>query len=458
MKDRERRGEGRWRNPARSWLTRRAFLRASGLAAGLGSAWLVGCSSNTAPKNATTPTPAIHDVRVGIPGLTVPAGLGVNIHPSPTMRADIMQLAAVGFRVVRLDISWSLVEHQLGTYDFSRYDPIIETLAAYNIRPLCILGYSNALYEHTSAPSGDVVGPHTDEVRQAFARFAAAAAGHFQGRDIYWEVWNEPDYLPFWYPTPLADEYMVLVRLTIPAIRQADPQATIIAPALTGLEPQYRSAWTFLERCLVLGLADLVDALSLHPYRLDPPESVTADYQRLRSLLARWSPQHKDLPLISSEWGYSLTWVSPEQQAAYFVRLSLLNLLNGLPMSIWYEWRDDGANAKQVEENFGLLTRQNQPKPAYHAAQTLISELTGFSLIERVVLPSSADYALLFSMGANRKQVVWTAGQPHPVTLPTNAPSVALTGMTGERRSQATMQGALQLTLTGHPQYVTLAR
>ncbi|MGH2481197.1 MAG: cellulase family glycosylhydrolase, partial [Ktedonobacteraceae bacterium] len=233
-------------------------------------------------------------------------------------------------------------------------------------------------------------------------------------------------------------------------------QATIIAPALTGLEPQYQAAWTFLERCLVLGLADLADALSLHPYRIDAPESVTADYQRLRALLARWSPRQKNIPLISSEWGYSLTWVSPEQQAAYFVRLYLLNLLNGLPVSIWYEWRDDGANTKQIEDNFGLLTRQNQPKPAYHAAQTLVSELAGFSLIERVTLPSSTDYALLFGMGTHRKQVLWTTGQPHTIILSINAPSITLTGMTGEIHSQTITRGSLSLTLTGDPQYVTL--
>ncbi len=455
MNNQARGGDDRWRDVARAWLTRRAFLRAGGLAAGLGSAWLVGCSPAPVSKKAAAPTPT-PEVQAVTPGPAVPVGLGVNIHPSPTMRADIMQLAAVGFRVVRLDLSWSLIEQQPGTYDFSLYEPIIETLAAYGIRPLCILGYTNALYEHTSAPAGDVVGPHTDEVRQAFARFAAAAAGHFKDRGIYWEVWNEPDYMLFWYPTPLADDYMALAKLAIPAIRQADPQGTILTPALTGLEPQYQSAQDFLERCFVLGLADLTDALSLHPYRFDAPESVSADYQRLRALLARWSPAHKHIPLISSEWGYSLTWVSQEQQAAYFVRIYLLNLLNGLPVSIWYDWRDDGANVKQTNDNYGLLTRQNQPKAAYHAAQTLISELAGFSLVERINLPSSEDYALTFSTGTSHKQVLWTAGQPHPVTLPVNAPSVTLTGMTGEAHSRPTMHGGLQLTLTGNPQYVSL--
>lgn len=451
MGERMQSGDDSW------WLlgyTRRAFLRATSLlAASLGSAWLAGCSPGGQPKHAPAPTPT---ASVQPSGFVIPAGLGVNIHLSATTRADIIKLAEVGFRVVRLDFSWNQIERQLGSYDFSHYEPVIETLAAYGIRPLCILAYNNALYEHTVAPPHMSIGPHTDEVRQAFARFAAAAATHFKGRGIYWEMWNEPDYMPFWYPTPLADDYMALAKVTISAIRQADPQATIIAPALTGLEPLYQAAWIFLERCLYLGLADLVDALSVHSYRFGEPESVTADYQRLRDLLARVTPHKQAMPIISSEWGYSLTWISLEQQAAYFVRLSLLNLLNGLSMSIWYDWRDDGMDPKQVEDNFGLLTWQNQPKPAYQAAQTLISQLAGFRLVERVALPASTDYALLFSMGTIHKQVLWTADLPHTVTLPISTLSVLLTSMTGETHSQAATGGTLKVELTGNPQYLTL--
>ncbi|MGH2481834.1 MAG: cellulase family glycosylhydrolase, partial [Ktedonobacteraceae bacterium] len=286
MGKRIQRGGDPWWGLAHRWLTRRTFLQASGLAAGLGSFWLAGCSPRAQLKDVTAPV-SVHTM----PAELVPAGLGVNIHPNSATDADLTALATVGFRVVRLDVSWDQVERQPGHYDFSNYEPIIEVLLTHNISPLCILAYNNALYEHTSAPAPDNVGPHTDEVRQAFARFAAAAASHFQGRGIYWEIWNEPDYIRFWYPTPLADDYMKLAKLASVAIRQADPQAMIIAPALTGIEPQAQMTWTFLERCLALGLADLADALSVHPYRLDAPESVSADYQRLRALLARWS-QH----------------------------------------------------------------------------------------------------------------------------------------------------------------------
>lgn len=51
---------------------------------------------------------------------------------------------------------------------------------------------------------------------------------------------------------------------------------------------------------------------------------MTADYQRLHALISRYAPQGKEhLSILSSEWGYSLTWVSQEQQAASFVRLFL---------------------------------------------------------------------------------------------------------------------------------------
>ncbi len=295
------------------------------------------------------------------------------------MNALAAKLSATGFGFARLDLLWNLVEHARGQYDFSLYDPIISALAAHGIRPLLILDYNNPLYDNTQSPPLTEVGPRTDEVRQAFAHFAAAAASHFKASGVMWEMWNEPDNPRFWYPKPDADSYMALAKTTIDAMRQADAHAIIIGPALVGLEPQYQDAWNFLERCFVLGLPALVDAISVHPYRLGPPESATSDYQRLRALLTRYAPAGKaSLPILCSEWGYSLTWVSAQQQAAYLARLSLINLMNNLPLTIWYNWQD-GPDPKQRDDNFGLVTFHGQPKLVYYATQTLTQELTRFS-------------------------------------------------------------------------------
>lgn len=460
----------------RANLSRRGLLRAGtfgGVA--LAGVALVGCDfapeSSVQSQVVIGPTPT-HPTKPGgarhiqftpdhlaggaWPASTMPAGLGVNLHFTNTAQAlsQIGQLAALGPRFARLDFTWSAVEHRRGQYNFAGYDPIIQALTSRGIRPLCILGYNNSLYESVPFAPSTAVGPHTDAVRQAYARFAGAAAAHFKGRNIVWEIWNEPDNVRFWAPAPSPSGYMALLREAVPALRRADPQALLVAPALTGMSSQYPAAWTYLEQCFALGLAGLVDAISVHPYRRDSPESVIADYQRLRSLIARYAPKAKaSMPIINSEWGYSNTWVSLDQQAAYLVRLSLINMLSGLPISILYDWMDDGRDAKQQEDNFGLLTWQGRQKPAYAAIRTLVRELGGFRFNRR--LTGGADYSLLFTRGTVAKQVIWTTGNAHPVTLSVNAGSVTVTSMTGGSRTQPVIAGKTVLEINGDPQYIT---
>ncbi len=401
-----------------------------------------------------------HGPSQDLPDSVIPLGLGVNVHfnTASTPNTEIERLAALGFRFVRMDLFWDFVERQKGQYDFSSYERIVGALVARGIRPLCILAYNNPLYDNSPSPPSTVVGPQTDEARQAFGRFAAAAAAQFKGYGIVWEIWNEPDLPRFWYPKPDPDDYMALAKVAIDAMRRVEPDTTIVAPALIGLEPQFQEAWNFLERCFELGLPGLADAISVHPYRLGPPESATSDYPRLRALVTQYAPEGKqNMPIICSEWGYSLTWVSQEQQAAYFVRLFLINLLNDLSVNIWYDWQDDGPDPEQTEANFGIVTWNDQPKMVYFAAQTLTRELTGFRFTGRASMASDIDYALLFAHGSAKKQVLWTAGNPHTVTLPVSGPSVTVTNMTGEKRILSTTNGSLALELTGSPQYLALA-
>ena len=48
-------------------------------------------------------------------------------------------------------------------------------------------------------------------------------------------------------------------------------------------------------------------ALAFMGTRAKPPETVDVDYQRLRTLMARYMPKSKkSIPIISSEWGYPI--------------------------------------------------------------------------------------------------------------------------------------------------------
>ncbi|HEX2951006.1 MAG TPA: cellulase family glycosylhydrolase, partial [Armatimonadota bacterium] len=197
-----------------------------------------------------------------LPSSVVPDGLGVNIHFTGEPARDLDMIQAGGWKFIRMDFHWGAVEKQKGVYNFTPYDILTDALAKRGIRALFILDYGNSLYE-----PGDQM--HLDSTRQAFAQFAAAAATHFRNRGVIWELWNEPD--GSWRPAPDVDEYMALAKVVFPAIRKADPSSCCIAPA-TGVN------LPFLDACFQRGLLDMVDAISLHPYRQGGPESVADDY------------------------------------------------------------------------------------------------------------------------------------------------------------------------------------
>jgi len=388
----------------------------------------------------------------GLPEQRVPLPFGVNIHFTDPKPGEMEQLAGGGFRFIRMDFVWEAVERQKGVYDFSAYDRLMSALDKHSIRALFILDYSSKLYETDRSV-------RTPEGRRAFAEFAAAAAKRYAGRGVLWEIWNEPNLDIFWSPQPGADDYAELAIEAAKAIRRADPKATILAPASSGFP------WEFLEQIFRKGVLEVIDAVSVHPYRRQAPETASADYARLRELIAKYAPSGKKVPIVSGEWGYSLLHhggvpFSAETQAQYLVRQWLNNMLEGVLLSIWYDWHDDGPDPNETEHNFGTVTFDYKPKPAYVAAQTLTTELSGYRLRKRLDVGSSADYVLVFTKGRDVKLAVWTTGEPHAVRVPAAQDSALVVSMLGQR-SQVSARGSgrekhLELQLTQSPAYVSL--
>ena len=336
-----------------------------------------------------------------LPGPAVPDGLGVNIHFTGAPARDLKMIQAAGFKFIRMDFTWAAIEKEKGVYDFAPYDQLTDALAQRGIRALYILDYNNPLYE----PELSV---RTEEGRVAFARFAAAAAKRYAGRGIIWELWNEPNIKGFWKPEPHVNDYMALAKAVLPAVRRADPHAVCIAPATSGM------AFEFLEACFRQGLLELVDAVSVHPYRGAPPETAAGDYARLREMIARYRPQRPDLPIVSGEWGYSSVWKGMDDrlQGQYLPRQFLTNLSLGIPLSIWYDWHDDGPDPKESEHHFGTVTLEYRSKPAYLAMKTLARALAGMHFVRRLASPPD-DYLLLFSDGKRSTVAAWTTAEAH---------------------------------------------
>jgi GH35 family endo-1,4-beta-xylanase len=103
-------------------------------------------------------------------------------------------------------------------------------LDKHKIKPLFILDYGNPIHSPGEFPFTDRM--NTPEVREAFARWAAAAVTHFKGRGILWEIWNEPNHPGFWKPQPNVEDYIQLAQATAKAVRAAAPGEALIARRL----------------------------------------------------------------------------------------------------------------------------------------------------------------------------------------------------------------------------------
>jgi hypothetical protein len=365
-------------------------------------------------------------------------------------------LSDAGFRWVRIDLKWDLTEPRKEQYDFAPYDRLVQSFEPFGLRPLLILDYTNPLYD-------DGAPPHTDTSRQAFARWAVAAAKHFADKGAIWETYNEPNHAQFWPPQPNVNDYVALALTVGKAFRDAVPNEKLIGPATAGMD------FEFLETCFKSGLLEYWSAVSVHPYRRNDPETAAEDYCRLRQMIEVYASDRaksRGVPIISSEWGYSAVWpgMSEAKQGELLARQFLTNVSNGIAVSIWYDWRDDGFDEDEAEHHFGTVSRTYysgrapvyEPKPAYRSARTLSQIFAGYRFEKRLPVGAASDYVLLFRKGEERRIAAWTTAKSgRQLIVPLEQGRYAATRHTGEQEEILTAgTNGLSINLTTGPVYL----
>ena len=125
--------------------------------------------------------------------------------------------------------------------------------------------------------------PRTQETRDAFADFAAAAVrrygpgGNFwdQHRALpyrpieTWQIWNEPNLSSFYSPSVDPSGYALLVAAGAAGIRSEDPDAQVLLAGLTGNRTNRKRMSTrgFLKGLYTVpGIATSFDGIAVHPY------------------------------------------------------------------------------------------------------------------------------------------------------------------------------------------------
>jgi polysaccharide biosynthesis protein PslG len=292
-----------------------------------------------------------------------------------TLARDLDLVQATGSRWVRVDINWSQIQAKgPSSYEWGAVDRVVEGATARGMKVLGIIVYSPAWHRpaHTDGPD-----PAT------YAGFAAKAAAHYSalGVDAY-EVWNEPN-IGFWTPKPDPAAYAQLLRAAYPAIKAADPEATVLAgataPASTGATNI--APVEFLRRVYASGGGGYFDAVSHHPYAwpANPGEAqpwsswyqVYGTNPSLRSVMIDNGDAAKRI--WGTEFGAPTggpqgSHVSEAQQAQMVTRAyELWSSYEWAGPLFTYEGRDLGTSNSTRENFFGLAHHDFTPKPAFEA-------------------------------------------------------------------------------------------
>ena len=306
-----------------------------------------------------------------------------------------------GARMTRVDVGWASLQERSGdewsAYHLGRLDRLV---AAANARGIdLLLTFMNTPCWAASAPDsvkqgcqgawwdrGVTAYPPSDA--GAYASALAFLAARYGDKVAAWEVWNEPNHPDFWHSSDQARDYVRLLKAAYPAVKAANPRATVIGGALS------TSDYAFTQRLYDLGAKGSFDAFSVHPYSddlspLDTRPGADARYSFVRgvpkirqTMLA--NGDSRPLWLTESGWTTSTLrgsehWrngVSEAAQALY-VRQQAEQIARWpyVKANIVFNLLDTGSDRADRNANFGLMRADGSAKPAFASIRTAAARL-----------------------------------------------------------------------------------
>jgi polysaccharide biosynthesis protein PslG len=326
----------------------------------------------------------------GLPGLVPCFGAqfhaGWSDYTDKERREVLDKLAAAGANWVRIDVGWASLQprrHRIAGYYVDRIDEVVDEARERGLRVLATLWWTPSW----ANGGGDRAKP--PKKSSDFARIARWVADHFRGRVSAWEIWNEPNHPDFFSGSPR--RFAKLLKAAYPAIKEEDPSALVVSggPAYNDVE--------WLRGVYEGGGGPYFDVLATHPYMAPadlPPETpdngtkwTLRHVEEVRSLMR--DQGDSDKPIWFTEFGWSShrnksvdeAWrqgVTEKKQAKYLVRtLKLVEKSYPYVTNLfWYKERN-GASGDIHLDNYGLLERDLDPKPAYRSLDKHMGKTIG---------------------------------------------------------------------------------
>lgn len=304
-------------------------------------------------------------------------------------------LAAGGVRYARVQTGWARCEKVKGVIDFTWLDEIVDNLMKRGILPWFNVGFGNRLYmddvpETNRMAVGCVPLYYGDECVEAWKRFVTALSEHYRGRVAHFEIWNEADIAPFWYPAdPDPFKLGELIMLTGKTIREVIPDAKLGTCACC---PDFG----YIENMLSGVKPEMLDFYCFHWYQICPEKNYEEKVRHTRRIFDRAGFGGTEFWL--GEGGYPSWfpkghWMRPDpenngsehQQAVYLLRRMFTDAWLGMKRHSFFQtadmWERPYEKANEVLKKpaaQGILNGLSYtPKESYFALSRMAQLLSG---------------------------------------------------------------------------------
>lgn len=297
----------------------------------------------------------------------------------------------------------------------------------------------------------------------------------------YWQIENE--WVWMWIDTP--ERYIDLLRVTSETIKAADPEAKVVAAALTGV-PTLAFAEGYIDDRDSFLLTQGDQVLNVRANQIKPRKEFDETKSKYEMLL-RDGGKYFDIidihyfsrdPYVlpsSNEWVLDLAkkygaptrmWslensgpfidYTPEEQSTQVVTRTILGVMSGMEKTFWSSMVPiPGYGQDQL--NTALIDEKGRKKPAFYTYQLMAQETAGMSKIKDLGDQTNVFFFEL-SGKSGKRYIGWTRTGEETVDVPSARSSVTVKKIITEpeKTSPETEKidvkgGSAQVTLTTIP-------
>ncbi|HZY43846.1 MAG TPA: cellulase family glycosylhydrolase, partial [Anaerolineae bacterium] len=321
---------------------------------------------------------------------------------------QLQMIQDAGFKWIRQQFPWADIEISAkGNFDdcrnppcisaWTKYDNIVELAAEHQIN---IVARLDAPPNWARSTPGDFAPPAN---LNDYADYVAAVATRYKGKIKFYQIWNEPNNYPEWGEQPVDPEaFTQLLCMAYQRIKQIDPEANVIAPALTptiSLDPgpgpnTGLNEFIFLQRMYDANAGQCFDIMSAQGYglftgptdrRLRPRVVNFSRPMYIRDIMVKNGDAHKPI------WISEMNWNSVPDSIANkrFGQVTLDHQARYLPIAYdriqteypwvgvaftWYFKPATNAEKDQSKYYFRLVDPDFTPLPVYDAIKTYANQ------------------------------------------------------------------------------------